>query len=234
MWNFRGRKALKGAQQAIACVFLFKGFTMKKTHLLAAVAALAIAGEANAASLISADVTGPSGTIWTTRQTGNYTLFFQAPGLGDYLNPNDEAINRPVTEGINRFLLAGEGFRPGEVGDSDAIYTLTLNFDDGATLTGNYTPLTNTFLGGSPVTAGNTTYSLVEFSWRRFLGDAVQPNVATPGGNANDYVGNIRFDTSFAGVVPEPATWAMMIGGIGLAGGSLRSRRARAKVSYAA
>ena len=206
---------------------------MKKTHLLAAVAALAIAGEANAASLISADVTGPSGTIWTTRQTGNYTLFLQTPGLGDYINPNDEAINQTVTSGINRFLLAGEGFLPGTNSDSDLVYTLTLNFDDGATLTGSYTPTTNTFLGGSPVTVGNTTYSLVEFSYRRFLGDAVSPNVATPGGDGNDYVGNIRFD-AVAGVVPEPATWAMMIGGIGFAGGSLRARRTRAKVSYAA
>ena len=38
---------------------------------------------------------------------------------------------------------------------------------------------------------------------------------------------NIRFDVrSIAnGAVPEPATWAMMIGGIGLAGGALRRRR---------
>lgn len=33
--------------------------------------------------------------------------------------------------------------------------------------------------------------------------------------------------------VPEPATWAMMIGGIGLAGGALRRRKARTSVTYA-
>lgn len=38
---------------------------------------------------------------------------------------------------------------------------------------------------------------------------------------------------AFAGV-PEPATWAMMIMGFGLIGGSLRSRRTRTTVSYAA
>ncbi|MBT9473847.1 MAG: PEPxxWA-CTERM sorting domain-containing protein [Phenylobacterium sp.] len=32
--------------------------------------------------------------------------------------------------------------------------------------------------------------------------------------------------TSLSSAVPEPATWAMMIAGFGLAGSALRSRRA--------
>ncbi|MFS0737298.1 PEPxxWA-CTERM sorting domain-containing protein [Sphingomonas sp. 1P06PA] len=206
---------------------------MKMTHLFATAAmALATATGANAANLISADVTGPSGTIWTTRDTGNYTLFLQTPGLGDFLNPNDEAINYTPAEGINRVLLAGEGFRPGETINSDAIYTLTLNFDDGATITGDYTPLTNSFVGGSSTTVGNTTYSLIEFSFTRTLGDSVSPNVAVPGGNGNDYAGNFRFDVTTA-AVPEPASWALMIGGFGVAGASLRRRRAATTVKFA-
>ena len=35
------------------------------------------------------------------------------------------------------------------------------------------------------------------------------------------------------GAVPEPATWAMMIGGFGMAGGSLRYRRRKTSVSFA-
>ena len=35
-----------------------------------------------------------------------------------------------------------------------------------------------------------------------------------------------------AGAVPEPATWAMMIGGFGLAGGALRARRRKGKLAY--
>lgn len=35
-----------------------------------------------------------------------------------------------------------------------------------------------------------------------------------------------RFAASFAAAVPEPFTWAMMIGGFGLAGTAIRSRRA--------
>ncbi len=43
-----------------------------------------------------------------------------------------------------------------------------------------------------------------------------------------DFTGlaEVAFDTdSFAAAVPEPASWAMMIGGFGLIGGTLRSRR---------
>ena len=208
---------------------------MKSAYLFAAgAAAMAVAGPANAASLISAAVTGPTGTVWDTTQNDFYTLFLQAPGLGDYINGADPTINEAVTAGANRFLLAGEGFLPGTNGDSDPIYTLTLNFDDGATLTGTYAPTTNTFLGGSPVTVGNTTYELVEFSYRRFLGDAVTAYTPVPGGDGNDYVGNIRFDTVIAGVVPEPTSWAMLIGGFGVVGGAARSRRTKARVAFAA
>jgi hypothetical protein len=39
------------------------------------------------------------------------------------------------------------------------------------------------------------------------------------------YMDNLRFSSS--GAVPEPATWAMMIGGFGLAGGAMRLSRRR-------
>ena len=35
------------------------------------------------------------------------------------------------------------------------------------------------------------------------------------------------------GAVPEPASWAMMIGGFGAVGGALRSRRSKARVTFA-
>ena len=44
---------------------------------------------------------------------------------------------------------------------------------------------------------------------------------------------NMVLSASAAGVVPEPATWAMMIGGMGLAGGALRRRKANVSVRYA-
>ncbi|MBM6577730.1 PEPxxWA-CTERM sorting domain-containing protein [Microvirga sp. SRT01] len=39
-------------------------------------------------------------------------------------------------------------------------------------------------------------------------------------------IDNIVYDLAAGGGVPEPASWALMIAGIGAAGGALRRRRA--------
>jgi hypothetical protein len=49
----------------------------------------------------------------------------------------------------------------------------------------------------------------------------------TSGGNAS-YDGVISFAP-----VPEPATWAMMVGGFGLVGGAMRRRKSQIRVTYA-
>ena len=198
-------------------------FVSRMSIPLAALALASVATGASALTLTNAAVTGPTGTVWTTAQTGNYTLFLQTPGLGDFLNPNDESISFGVSNsGISRVLLAGEGFTPGTTVDSDPFYNLTLTFDTGQTLTGTYTPTTNAFLTGGSIVSDGVTYDLVEFSYRRFLGDAVQPNVATPGGDGNDYVGNFRIDAT--GAVPEPAAWGLMLAGFAMVGASMRRR----------
>ncbi len=42
-----------------------------------------------------------------------------------------------------------------------------------------------------------------------------------------------RGSVTFTQAVPEPATWTMMIVGFGMAGGALRRRRAKVRVTYA-
>ena len=51
----------------------------------------------------------------------------------------------------------------------------------------------------------------------------------TSGGNAS-YAGTLAFAVS---AIPEPATWAMMIGGFGIVGGAMRRRKAQVRVTYA-
>ena len=52
--------------------------------------------------------------------------------------------------------------------------------------------------------------------------------------NGNIYVmDDLLINDAGGGVVPEPATWAMLIGGAGATGSALRRRRARVAVRYA-
>jgi hypothetical protein len=45
------------------------------------------------------------------------------------------------------------------------------------------------------------------------------------GTTSHDNVGPILDNVSASGAVPEPASWALMLGGFGLVGGAMRSRR---------
>lgn len=197
---------------------------MMMKALAAAVSAIALASSAQALTLIDAQVTGSvNGTVWNTTSADTfYTLFLQTPGLGNFLNPNDQAISLNVGSEINNVLLAGEGFFPGSNLDSDPLYNLTLSFDGGQTLIGSYIPATNTFVSGSSFIEGGLSYTLTSFSYRRFLGDAVSAFQATPGGDPNDYAGGFRVNVTS---VPEPATWALMLGGFGMMGFAARRRR---------
>ena len=56
------------------------------------------------------------------------------------------------------------------------------------------------------------------------------------GQQTNDYLGGntgyIFYGTSASSPTPEPASWALMLGGFGLVGGAMRSRRAKTAVSF--
>lgn len=189
--------------------------TVKKTYLLAAVAVATLTGSANAATLVSAAVFGSLGqTIWATANAPgsvpeNYTLFLQNPGLGDFLNPQDQQISYATQPGVNYAFLAGDGFPLNSPSNSDPFYRLDLRFDNGAMLSGVYNPgEENTFVGGPAITIGNETLTLTEFSFTRSLADVVGQYQAIPqSGSGNDYQGNYRFSSSVAvGAVPEPAS----------------------------
>lgn len=209
---------------------------MPKTYLLAACAAVSLSCAANAATLISAAVFGSvNNTVWGTANAAgttasNYTLFLQNPGLGNFLNPNDEQIGYAARDGDNYAFLAGDGFPVGGTANSDPLYRLELTFDNGAVLRGSYIPGTaNMFIGGSPVTIGDTTLTLTEFSFTRSLADVVGEFRAIPQtGDGNDYAGNFSFTQSTAIAVPEPAQWAMLVSGFGLLGLGMRRRRSKA------
>jgi probable HAF family extracellular repeat protein len=52
-------------------------------------------------------------------------------------------------------------------------------------------------------------------------------------GHYSNFMGGSAYLLTPLNSVPEPATWAMMIGGMGLVGGAMRRRRISAKISFA-
>lgn len=199
---------------------------MSKKLLAAFAATTLITPAANAASLISAAVTGPSGTVWNTTQDSFYAVFLQRP-IGVLLNANDDFAGSATTIGSNNFLIAGEGYYPGTNENSDLQYTLTLTFADGAVVSGDYVfdmaAPGGEFRNGTSATVGNMTYALTGFGWDRSKADNVSAYRAVSGGDPFDYTGQFSYSASLA-AVPEPATWALFVLGFGALGGAMRSR----------
>ena len=72
---------------------------------------------------------------------------------------------------------------------------------------------------------GNTAVSYGPFT-------VVEGFADSPPNNGNPLIPYMRMSTDASAAVPEPASWAMMLGGFGLVGGALRSRQ-KAAVSFA-
>ncbi|SIN59492.1 PEP-CTERM protein-sorting domain-containing protein [Parasphingorhabdus marina DSM 22363] len=89
----------------------------------------------------------------------------------------------------------------------------------------------------SPFSTWDGISNLAAFDTNLTLGNFFAPSVQTNGGElvftSPPIPGDARFSASIvAAAVPEPATWAMMIAGFGMAGASLRRRKNRIRVSY--
>ena len=90
---------------------------------------------------------------------------------------------------------------------------------------------TTVSLNGQNFTVGQT--GQFEF---RYVADvhSASPNVLTVSGTSGSsasYSGTLN--VAPAAAVPEPASWAMLIGGVGLTGGMVRRRRQHTRVAYA-
>ena len=197
---------------------------MTKTVLAlsAALAALVIGSQASAASVV--DAINPGGTS---------TSSWYADGVGWFYTPGTS------------YTLTGLGTK---FGSSDG-RTVTAEIFSGApgSLTllgsGGLTPVANAFadaaLGPVNLVAGTTYFvAFIHVAGldTNVTSDAGATNLA--GGLLFDFAGDNSFsygpETGFTaqpmieflggGAVPEPATWALMIGGFGLAGAALRRR----------
>ena len=123
-----------------------------------------------------------------------------------------------------------------QVGQANPV--ITFHFAPGTTVTGLNVFVDNTTFGGvwAPQTilidGVNTAFSAPTFGtigWINFTGLSLTGSSHTlelrQYAGMWQFVGEVTFDGSVAAGVPEPASWALLIAGFGMVGGTLRSRR---------
>ena len=208
---------------------------MSRSKALFAGVALALSlaasgGAAQAGNLISdGDFSSPN--------TGGGWGLFNSPSVGGWMNNNGDALEVGAS-GIYGLGCNSPGCQNLEVNantfdtDSQTVSGLTigkaydLSWDYGGRTSGGPQAMTVSF-GGQYLTTDTGSIGV----WTNNLFHVV----ATSGsetlvfqaldlGGLPSY-GNEVTNVSLTGSVPEPASWALMIGGMGLAGAALRRRR---------
>jgi YD repeat-containing protein len=143
-------------------------------------------------------------------------------GAASPTNPGNE-LSRIVFTPAAGFEVAFQGF-------NYTRGTATALFFFGELLDANNNVI-DTFTGGTTGPAVNSGSFMSNTGY--FSGPLTFRFGRAPGGSGVAVVNDIQFDVRAiqAGVVPEPATWAMMILGFGLIGSALRQRRPLVKLA---
>ncbi|HEV2567636.1 PEPxxWA-CTERM sorting domain-containing protein [Sphingomonas sp.] len=200
----------------------------------AAAAVLAAATPATAAilTLQSVQTNGPS----------NYTFRYQAT-----LNANEGLRNG------DRFVIFDfDGYISPSVGSSSPLLVASTELVSAAPLTPGFTDdptktnLVFTYFGSGFRTTGGPTlaFDIEGLSARSVFGGVssdgfyarTTKNDPTTGADTALFtLGSVTIPApgNNPNAVPEPATWAMMIGGLGLIGASMRRRRSAGRIVYA-
>jgi hypothetical protein len=209
---------------------------------LAAGAALGLAGPAAAVTITS--VAAPN------VYSGPFTLNFDGTDPAGFYNPanvftgndaNPQTRAAPVGSSGSYFSVGPTAGSPRVIELSSFASIGTISFLWGSIDTYNSLQLLNAANGVMATFAGNNvpgasnfgnqssplSNRLVTLTFTGAERQAISALRLTSTQNA------FEIDSLTVGVVPEPATWAMMIGGFGLVGAALRRRRAVAPVALA-
>ncbi|HEU4970127.1 PEPxxWA-CTERM sorting domain-containing protein [Sphingomonas sp.] len=140
------------------------------------------------------------------------------PANGSNYNAADKVAFSASGNAVFRFDFGGLATIDSLLANVDNNDNYQFRFFDGA----------GTLLHSVAITGpeGSVGYGVETFT-RSFAPVSAAYALVTASGGDNLYgIGEIRFNGTLAAPgVPEPATWAMMIGGFGLAGGAARRRR---------
>jgi len=123
-------------------------------------------------------------------------------------------------------------FYGAHIGDAGGAQTFNWH-DDGDNLYGAYVTLTK--VGGGKFNLLDFDYASNDLTvsdgmtWLSLSGSgnvaANLKNVKSVTFSSLNYTGNQLDNVQVSGAVPEPASWALMLGGFGLVGGAMRSRK---------
>ncbi len=209
-----------------------KGFLVHIRILVAGVAAALLAGHASAATLLfdnfNADtlmLNSPGDALFMSTGApasvdliGAPGFFDLAPGHGRYVDLDGSSGNGHNPAGQ---LTSVMSFGPG---------AYTLHFLLAGNLRGAPAQSTTVSLGGFSTTltpAATDPFGIHSFTFTTSTGGNL---VFTENGPSTQQ-GNLLDDVSLSGVVPEPASWALMLFGFGGVGAVMRARRSRQTIA---
>jgi hypothetical protein len=192
-----------------------------KKWVLAATAAIGLAGSANAAvvTLESVTVNGPNNNTFTYQGTlgpdegvkpGDTLIIYDFAGYIDGSIFSDIANVSTSTE-----FTSSSQITPGFTDDANLInLVFTYTGPEFRTAGGPFAPFSFDGLGARSTLRG--------LQLSAFYGLSTKNNPdGLPGGSGTDI---FTLGSVSTPAIPEPATWAMMIGGFGLAGSAMRRR----------
>ncbi len=150
-------------------------------------------------------------------------------GIGD---PTSQRGGLFFLQGTETFLNYAAGFTTGfSFNYSARNQGGAVNVYDGLNGTGNILGTLNLTTNGGSCPGFNAGFCPFTAQGVAFAGTARSIGF---GGVANQIVfDDVTFGSVTPGAVPEPATWALMIGGFGAIGGTMRYRRRKTSVSFA-
>ena len=193
-----------------------KGYVL--SGVMASVLAAMVCGGAASAAVIPTTVTG-SGTY-----NGNLSVLNDGvvPANGSNYNDADKVNFHASGNASFRFDFGGAYNADGLLANVDNNDFYSFAFFDGASQVGQL----NIAPGEGSVGFGVETFNRIFAPFR-----VTSVVVTASGGDSLYGIGEVQFTGTAINAVPEPATWAMMIGGFALAGAAARRRTARTVVT---